>query len=132
MPMKNSQIACRSRCCGRLHTDRQSTDSTRMSELTPRYALALLPARNLRWSKCDATMNLRPWWPYGFDIRTFDCIRCNYAHIVTSASALSKDTRSLNDMAADALEEVQSMAPGAQRSELKKRGFSVELRTTTV
>jgi hypothetical protein len=46
---ENWQIACRSRCCGRLHRDRQSADSnTRMPELTPRYALALLPGRDLR------------------------------------------------------------------------------------
>ena len=91
-----------------------------------RTALPPSPAAELRCPKCDATMNLAQLVrrPSGFDIRIFDCTGCDYAHIVTSAPVLRRDTRSLNDMAADALQEARRMAPGAQRNEaLKKAGF---------
>jgi len=102
-------------------------EATRMSETTPPPVPLPSPAGDLRCPKCDSTMNLARLLrrPSGFNIRTFDCTKCEYAHIVTSAPVLRGDTRSLNDMAADALEESQSMAPGAQRSEaLKKAGNS--------
>jgi hypothetical protein len=62
--------------------------------------------------------------PSGFDIRTFDCARCDHAHIVTIATDLLSETRSPNDMAVDALDEARGMSPGAQRHEaLKKAGL---------
>jgi Zn ribbon nucleic-acid-binding protein len=95
----------------------------RMSEVTSRCLIPLSPAGDARCPKCDATMNLARWMrrPSGFDIRIFDCTRCDHAHIVTSAPDLQRDTRSLNDMAADALEEARKMAPGAQRNEALKK-----------
>jgi hypothetical protein len=82
--------------------------------------------------KCDARMNLAriARGPSGFDIRTFDCAKCDHSHIVTVATDLPSATRSPNDVAVDALEEAREMSPGAPRNEaLKKRAFSVELRT---
>jgi hypothetical protein len=101
-------------------------DARPTSELIRRAVIPLPPAHDLRCPKCDATMNLARLVqrPSGFEIRTFDCTGCDHAHIVTSAPDLARETRSLNDIAADALEEARSMAPGAQRSEaLKKAGL---------
>jgi hypothetical protein len=68
--------------------------------------------------------------PSGFDIRTFDCARCDRVHIVTVATDLVIDGRSLHARSIDALEEAREMPPGAPRTEaLKKRAFSVELLT---
>jgi len=41
-----------------------------------------------RCSKCDARMNLAQVarGPSGFDIRTFECARCDHARIVTVAT----------------------------------------------
>jgi hypothetical protein len=76
--------------------------------------------------KCDARMHLArvARGPSGFDIRTFDCAKCDHSHIVTVATDLLSETRSPNDMAVDALEEAREMSPGAQRNEaLKKAGL---------
>jgi hypothetical protein len=97
-----------------------------MSALSPRPLIALPPAQELRCPRCDATMSLSRLVrrPSGFGIRTFDCPTCDHAHIVTSAPDLPRDTRSLNDVAADALEAARRMMPGAQRSQaLKKAGL---------
>jgi len=94
-----------------------------MSKLIPRPVPPLSPAGEPRCPKCDSTMSLARLVrrSSGFEIRTFDCAGCDHAHIVTSAPDLRKDIRSLNDVAADALEEARSMAPGAQRSEARKK-----------
>src|SRR5450756_2570985 len=94
-----------------------------MKKLASRSVIYPSPAANLCCPKCDATMNLARLvrLPSGFDIRTFECTRCNHAHIVTASSELSGETRSPADMAADALEEAREMAPGTQRSEALKR-----------
>ena len=76
--------------------------------------------------KCDARMNLAriARGPSGFDIRTFDCAKCDHSHIVTVATDLLSETRGPNDMAVDALEEAREMSRGAQRNEaLKKAGL---------
>ncbi|WP_079542241.1 hypothetical protein [Bradyrhizobium lablabi] len=58
-----------------------------------------------------------------FDIRTFDCPKCGHTHIVTIATDLVSDSRSLHARAIDALEEAQAMSPGARRNDaLKKAG----------
>jgi hypothetical protein len=96
---------------------------------------AIRGAGNLHCPKCDSTMSLAGVVrrPSGLDVSIFDCSKCDHAHIVTSALESQRDTRSLNDMAVDALEEARRMSPGVQRSEaLKKRGFSVELQTIVV
>jgi hypothetical protein len=62
--------------------------------------------------------------PSGFDIRALECAKCDHAHIVTVATGLVSDSRSLHARAIDALEEAQAMSPGAQRTEgLKKAGL---------
>jgi hypothetical protein len=54
----------------------------------------------------------------------FDCAKCDRAHIVTVATDLVSDSRSLQARAVDALEEAQAMSPGAARTEaLKKAGL---------
>ena len=87
---------------------------------------AIRGAGNLHCPKCDSTMNLAGMVrrPSGLDVSIFDCSKCDHAHIVTSALESQRDTRSLNDMAVDALEEARRMSPGMQRSEaLKKAGL---------
>ena len=96
------------------------------SALNPRPVIPLPPADELLCPKCDATMNLSRLArrPSGFEIRTFDWPTCDHAYIVTSAPDLPRDTSSLSDIAADALEVARRMAPGAQRSQaLKKAGL---------
>jgi hypothetical protein len=76
--------------------------------------------------KCDAKMHLArvARGPSGFDIRTFDCARCDHAHTVTVASDLVSDSRSPHARSMDALEEAREMPPGAPRTEaLKKAGL---------
>ena len=69
--------------------------------------------------------------PAGFDVRTFECARCDHAYIVPVAIDLVSDTRSLHARAIDALEEAQAMSPGANEPRPLKKGraFSVELST---
>ena len=43
--------------------------------------------------------------PSGFDVRTFDCAKCDYAHIATAATDLERDSRSLRPKSMDALED---------------------------
>ena len=81
--------------------------------------------------KCDARMHLArvARGSFNVEVRTFDCAKCDHAHIVTATDLVS-DSRSLYARAIDALEEAQAMSPGAERSDaLKKRAFSVELLT---
>jgi hypothetical protein len=62
--------------------------------------------------------------PSGFDIRTFDCAKCDHTHMVTVATDLVNDSRSLHARPIDALEEAREMPPGTPRSEaLKKAGL---------
>ena len=69
--------------------------------------------------------------PAGFDVRTFECARCDHAYIVPVAIDLVSDTRSLHARAIDALEEAQAMSPGVNEPRPLKKGraFSVELST---
>lgn len=76
--------------------------------------------------KCDSAMHLLrvARGPSGFDIRTFDCAKCDHAHIVTVATDLVSDGRSLFSKSIDALEEAREMPPGAPRTDaLKKAGL---------
>jgi hypothetical protein len=69
---------------------------------------------------------LDAYWagPSGFDIRTFDCAKCDHAHIVTVTTDLVSDSRSLHARSIDALEEAREMPPGAHRTEaLEKAGL---------
>lgn len=82
--------------------------------------------------KCDVRMHLARVapGPSGFDIRTFDCAKCDHTHMVTVATDLVNDSRGLHARSIDALEEAREMPPGTPRSEaLKRRVFSVELLT---
>jgi len=97
----------------------------RAGRLMPDPSIAAAPAASQRCPKCDATLNLAriERVPSGWDIRTFDCPECDYAHIVTIAAELPGETRSPAHLAADALEQAQNMPPGLRRSEaLKKAG----------
>ncbi|MDB5635264.1 MAG: hypothetical protein JWP51_172 [Bradyrhizobium sp.] len=85
----------------------------------------LIASRRRRCPKCDARMRLArvARGSSNFDIRTFDCPRCDHTHIVTVATDLVSDSRSLHARAIDALEEAQAMSPGARRNDaLKKAG----------
>jgi hypothetical protein len=76
--------------------------------------------------KCDARMHLAcvARGPSGFDVHTFDCAKCDHAHIVIVAADLVSDSRSLYARSIDALEEAREMPPGTQRTEaLKKAGL---------
>jgi len=76
--------------------------------------------------KCDARMRLARVapGPSGFDVGTFDCAKCDHIHIVTVATDLLSDSRSLHARSIDALEEAREMPPGAQRTgALKKAGL---------
>jgi hypothetical protein len=59
--------------------------------------------------------------PAGFDVRTFECARCDHAYIVPVAIDLVSDTRSLHARAIDALKEAQAMSPGANEPAAQKR-----------
>jgi hypothetical protein len=62
--------------------------------------------------------------PSGFDVGTFDCAKCDHVRIVTVATDLVRDSRSLHARSIDALEEARGMPPGGPRTEaLKKAGF---------
>jgi hypothetical protein len=62
--------------------------------------------------------------PSGFDVRTFDCAKCDHAYIATVATDPVSDSRSLHARALDALEEAQVMSPGAERNDaLKEAGL---------
>jgi hypothetical protein len=45
--------------------------------------------------------------PSGFDVRTFDCTKCDYAHIATVATDLVHDSRGLRAKSIDALEDAR-------------------------
>jgi hypothetical protein len=83
------------------------------------------PATALPKMRCkDASVACCPGGPSGFDIRTFDCARCNRVHIVTVATDLVIDSHSLHARSIDALAEAREMPPGAPRTEaLKKAGL---------
>ena len=85
----------------------------------------VIASRRRRCPNCDATMHLArvARGSSNFDIRAFDCRRCDHTHIVTAATDLVSDNRSLHAKAIDALEEAQAMSPGARRNDsLKKAG----------
>jgi hypothetical protein len=86
----------------------------------------LLAGQQPHCPKCDARMRLArvARGSSGFDVRTFDCAKCDYAHIATVGTDLVSDSRRLRAKAIDALEEAQAMSPGAPRTEaLKKAGL---------
>jgi hypothetical protein len=59
-----------------------------MPELDPHAAIPQPPAGKPHCPKCDAAMSLAHLVRVasGSEIRTFDCINCDHAHIVTVAA----------------------------------------------
>jgi hypothetical protein len=97
-----------------------------MAETCSSFGDPLIAGQRPCCAKCDARMRLSrvARGPSGFDIRTFDCARCDRVHIVTVATDLVIDGRSLHARSIDALEEAREMPPGAPRTEaLKKAGL---------
>jgi hypothetical protein len=117
MPPSTRLVALRERQltrAGRLAADQAPRSPTPPASAAAQYC-----------PKCGTTLNLArvERVPSGYDIRTFDCTGCDYAHIVTVAAGSPGETRSPAHLAADALEEAQNMPPGPRRSEaLKKAG----------
>lgn len=92
---------------------------------SPTLATPVTAGASLRCSKCNSRMNLARAvpGPSSFDLRRFECSRCDYARIVSVAIDPVSDDRSLRAKAIDALEEARAMPPGPQRtSALKKAG----------
>jgi ribosomal protein S27AE len=86
----------------------------------------LIASQRRHCPKCDTRMHLAhvAHGSSNFDVRTFDCAKCDHTYIVTVAMDQESDSRSLHARAIDALEEAQAMSPGTQRNEaLKKAGL---------
>jgi hypothetical protein len=66
--------------------------------LVPRPAPRSSPAGNriAQNAMQGCVCRVLPRGPFGFDIRTFDCARCDRVHIVTVATDLVIDSRSLH------------------------------------
>jgi hypothetical protein len=60
-------------------------------------------------------------WGHPASTRTFECAKCDHTHIVTVATDLVSENRSLHARAIDALEEARVMSPGAQRTEALRK-----------
>lgn len=66
--------------------------------------------------------------PSGFDIRTFECARCSHAHLVPIAIGINRSRVQAAGVPHQiALEEAQTVSPGAHEPRvLKRRAYSVE------
>ena len=119
-PLRRFVHSLRTKLVGRPHVGRLMAEGYSWSHHS------LIAGQRPHCPKCGARMRLArvALGPSGFDVRTFDCAKCDHAHIATVATDLVSDSRSLRAKSIDALEEAQEMPPGARRTEaLKKAGL---------